>query len=170
MSQLPYIAIDSKINNLTIENKVFSGTGQVVAPFNMYEVTNDIKFYDFQQNEHIFVSLLPLYNDNFYLFYLKSNLVSSHNNIYLQDMFLTDEISDFTFYYSITSKPLNIASINLNFKVMPLTYPSRQIRTGKIDKVKISTYNEYMGVMDIDSFSDDTILTSEIIKEVLKDE
>lgn len=77
MSQLPYIAIDSKINNLTIENKVFSGTGQVVAPFNMYEVTNDIKFYDFQQNEHIFVSLLPLYNDNFYLFYLKSDLVSS---------------------------------------------------------------------------------------------
>ena len=60
LSQIPYIAIDEEVPNLIIDDSLgFTGTGKVVAPFNMIEITGEQRFSSFNPNQHIYVSLLP---------------------------------------------------------------------------------------------------------------
>lgn len=140
MSQIPYIAIDEKIENLKIDNNVFSGTGKVVVPFNMIEITGYPKFSDFAEDEHIFVSILPLFDGQYWLFYFKGNLLidrsQTENPYYYQNQILNND-DDFIFYYSNVRKPLQISNINLFDKVLPFTYNSRQIRTGIIEGINL---------------------------------
>lgn len=141
MSQVPYIAIDSDIHLTINDEPTYSGTGQVITPFNMIEITGYPKFSDFAKNEHIFVSLLPLFDGQYWLFYFKGNLLidksQTDNPYYWQNDNLSTPNDDFEFYYVTTRKPLRINTINLWNKVPPYTYASRQVRTGQIDGVTI---------------------------------
>ena len=160
MSQIPYIAIDSNIQ-LTISNDpTYSGTGQVVTPFNMIEITGYPKFSDFAENEHIFVSLLPLFDSQYWLFYFKGNLLidrsQTDNPYYWQNDLLSTPNDKFEFYYVTTRKPLRINTINLWNKVPPYTYASRQVRTGEIDGVTIpDSFNNSNLQINFDNLSDD---------------
>ena len=141
MSQVPYIAIDSNIQLTVNDDPTYSGTGQVVTPFNMIEITGYPKFSDFAENEHLFVSLLPLFDGQYWLFYFKGNLLidrsQTDNPYYWQNDLLSTPSDEFTFYYVTTRKPLRINTINLWNKVPPYTYASRQVRTGQIDGITI---------------------------------
>ena len=141
MSQIPYIAIDSNIQLTINTGPTYSGTGQVVTPFNMIEITGYPKFSDFAKNEHLFVSLLPLFDGQYWLFYFKGNLLidrsQTDNPYYWQNDLLSTPSDEFTFYYVTTRKPLRINTINLWNKVPPYTYASRQVRTGEIEGVTI---------------------------------
>lgn len=141
MSQIPYIAIDTNIQLTINDGPTYSGTGQVVTPFNMIEITGYPKFSDFAKNEHLFVSLLPLFDGQYWLFYFKGNLLidrsQTDNPYYWQDDLLSTPSDEFTFYYVTTRKPLRINTINLWNKVPPYTYASRQVRTGEIEGVTI---------------------------------
>ena len=141
MSQIPYIAIDSDIQLTVNDGPTYSGTGQVVTPFNMIEITGYPKFSDFSENEHLFVSLLPLFDGQYWLFYFKGNLLidksQTDDPYYWQNDLLSTPSDEFTFYYATTRKPLRINTINLWNKVPPYTYASRQVRTGQIDGVTI---------------------------------
>lgn len=146
MSQVPYIAIDSNIQLTINDEPTYSGTGQVVTPFNMIEITGYPKFSDFSENEHIYVSLLPLFDGQYWLFYFKGNLLidksQTDDPYYWQNDLLSTPSDEFTFYYATTRKPLRINTINLWNKVPPYTYASRQVRTGQIDGVTIpDTFN-----------------------------
>ena len=146
MSQVPYIAIDSNIQLTINDEPTYSGTGQVVTPFNMIEITGYPKFSDFSENEHIYVSLLPLFDGQYWLFYFKGNLLIDRSQTddpyYWQNDLLSTPSDEFTFYYATTRKPLRINTINLWNKVPPYTYASRQVRTGQIDGVTIpDTFN-----------------------------
>ena len=146
MSQIPYIAIDSNIQLTINDEPTYSGTGQVVTPFNMIEITGYPKFSDFSENEHIYVSLLPLFDGQYWLFYFKGNLLidksQTDDPYYWQNDLLSTPSDEFTFYYATTRKPLRINTINLWNKVPPYTYASRQVRTGQIDGVTIpDTFN-----------------------------
>lgn len=146
MSQVPYIAIDSAIHLTINDEPTYSGTGQVVTPFNMIEITGYPKFSDFAENEHIFVSLLPLFDGQYWLFYFKGNLLidksQTDDPYYWQNDPLSTPNDEFEFYYVSTRKPLQINTINLWNKVPPYTYASRQVRTGQIAGVTIpDTFN-----------------------------
>lgn len=140
MSQVPYIAIDEPVNNLQINDMTFTGTGTVVAPFYMIEITGYSKFSDFADDEHLFCSVLPLFDGQYWCFYFKGNLLQdksqTDNPYYYQNEVISDG-TDFTFYYITVRKPLRISNINLWNKQMPYTYASRQVRTGVIDGVPI---------------------------------
>lgn len=141
MSQIPYIAIDSDIQLTINDGPTYSGTGQVVTPFNMIEITGYPKFSDFAKNEHLFVSLLPLFDGQYWLFYFKGSLLidrsQTDNPYYWQNDLLSTPNDKFEFYYATTRKPLRINTINLWNKVPPYTYASRQVRTGEIAGVTI---------------------------------
>lgn len=141
MSQIPYIAIDSNLQLTINDGPTYSGSGQVVTPFNMIEITGYPKFSDFAENEHLFVSLLPLFDGQYWLFYFKGNLLTDRsqtdNPYYWQNDLLSIPNDEFTFYYVTTRKPLRINTINLWNKVPPYTYASRQVRTGEINGVTI---------------------------------
>lgn len=141
MSQVPYIAIDTNIQLTINDEPTYSGSGQVVTPFNMIEITGYPKFSDFAENEHLFASLLPLFDGQYWLFYFKGNLLidrsQTDNPYYWQNDLLSMPSDEFTFYYATTRKPLRINTINLWNKVPPYTYASRQVRTGEIDGVTI---------------------------------
>lgn len=158
MSEIPYIAIDEKVENLTINNNVFTGTGTVVVPFNMIEITGYPKFSDFSEDEHIFASILPLFDGQYWLFYFKGELAVDRSQLdnpyYYQNDILSNAYTDFEFYYTNTRKPFQINLINLNYKTLPYTYPSRQTRTGVIDGVVIpDTYNFSDIIIDFDNLN-----------------
>ena len=160
MSQIPYIAIDSNIQLTINDGPTYSGTGQVVTPFNMIEITGYPKFSDFAKNEHLFVSLLPLFDGQYWLFYFKGNLLidrsQTDNPYYWQNDVLSTPNDEFEFYYVTTRKPLRINAINLWNKVPPYTYASRQVRTGEIDGVTIpDSFNNSNLQINFDNLSDD---------------
>ena len=159
MSQIPYIAIDSNIQLTINDEPTYSGTGQVVTPFNMIEITGYPKFSDFAKNEHIFVSLLPLFDGQYWLFYFKGDLLidrsQTDNPYYWQNDLLSTPSDEFTFYYVTTRKPLRINTINLWNKVPPYTYASRQVRTGQIEGVTIpDTFNNSNLQINFDNLCD----------------
>lgn len=159
MSQIPYIAIDSNLQLTINKGPTYSGSGQVVTPFNMIEITGYPKFSDFAENEHLFVSLLPLFDGQYWLFYFKGNLLidrsQTNNPYYWQNDLLSTPSDEFTFYYATTRKPLRINTINLWNKVPPYTYTSRQVRTGQIDGVTIpDTFNNSNLQINFDNLCD----------------
>lgn len=159
MSQVPYIAIDSNIQLTINDEPTYSGTGQVVTPFNMIEITGYPKFSDFSENEHIYVSLLPLFDGQYWLFYFKGNLLIDRSQTddpyYWQNDLLSTPSDEFTFYYATTRKPLRINTINLWNKVPPYTYASRQVRTGEIEGVTIpDTFNNSNLQINFDNLCD----------------
>ena len=159
MSQIPYIAIDSNIQLTINDEPTYSGTGQVVTPFNMIEITGYPKFSDFSENEHIYVSLLPLFDGQYWLFYFKGNLLidksQTDDPYYWQNDLLSTPSDEFTFYYATTRKPLRINTINLWNKVPPYTYASRQVRTGEIEGVTIpDTFNNSNLQINFDNLCD----------------
>lgn len=159
MSQVPYIAIDSNIKLSINDEPTYSGTGQVVTPFNMIEITGYPKFSDFSENEHIYVSLLPLFDGQYWLFYFKGNLLIDRSQTddpyYWQNDLLSTPSDEFTFYYATTRKPLRINTINLWNKVPPYTYASRQVRTGEIEGVTIpDTFNNSNLQINFDNLCD----------------
>ena len=159
MSQIPYIAIDNNIQLTINDGPTYSGTGQVVTPFNMIEITGYPKFSDFAKNEHLFVSLLPLFDGQYWLFYFKGDLLidrsQTDNPYYWQNNLLSTPSDEFTFYYVTTRKPLRINTINLWNKVPPYTYASRQVRTGEIDGVTIpDTFNNSNLQINFDNLCD----------------
>ena len=139
LSQVPYIAIDSNIE-LTESDYTFTGTGTVVVPFDMIEITGYAKFSDFAENEHIFISLLPLFDGQYWFFYFKGNLKVDRSQLDIPYYYQNDILNnsdDFTFFYGTTRKPLQINNINLFNKNYPYTYATRQTRTGVINNVPI---------------------------------
>lgn len=169
MSEISYIAIDNPCE-IHENEKVFNGTGQIVAPFTMYEITNETKFSDFASDEHVFVSLLPLENQQYGIFYLKTPNLLDTPTYYFQNQIMTDENSNFVFKYSLAPKPLNITNINLSFLTYPKTYETRQARTGVIENVKLADKTCYDAILGIDNLTDESIITKQVIDIIVGDD
>lgn len=159
LGQIPYIAIDNSISDLQqSEDKHFTGTGQVLAPFDCYEVTGDMKFSGWLDlNQHFYVSRYPLYDDFFYGFYLKSDqevLDKSQLDFkyYLQDEALTT--GSFEFYYTRIGKPFKMSKIDLFNTIYPFTYSSREARTGIIPNVLNNLQTEQTEIIVPDDLID----------------
>ena len=157
MAQIPYIAIDEYVNNLSIDDeKHFHGTGSLVVPFTMIDISNEQHFSWLAENEHAFCSWLPLYDNKYWLFVCRGILIADKEtlypdriNLYGQNMPLTTS-NDFEFYYSITKRPFNFNNVSITKTAYPYTYNSRQARTGVIKNVNLVDFRDQTGLIAID--------------------
>ena len=157
MSEIPYIAIDEPVNDLKAsDDGVFTGTGSLVVPFTMIDISNEQRFSYLKPNEHAFVSWLPLYDDYYWLFQCAGDLVFDKEaanpgqiNLYGQGQTLTKP-GKFSFFYSTVKKPFRIDKIFMTKHEWPFTYASRQARTGDINHVNILDMRDQNGLVAID--------------------
>ena len=167
MSEIPYIAIDNEISNLSENDGTFKGTGKLVAPFTCYDISNEKSVTSIaSQGFRVYVSIKPLYDEQYWLFVFKSdNYNDSENNMYAQDFVIGG--GNFEFYYVNTRKPLNLSNINWFYHVYPFTYPLRQARTGVIDKVNIPDFIQENDYISINNMFYDTVITKELAKALI---
>lgn len=174
MSEIPYIAIDDHVADLgTTPDGVFTGTGSLVVPFTMIDISSEKHFSYLNPYEHTFVSWLPLYDDYYWIFQCAGELVADKEclypgqiNLYGQGQTLTTN-GPFSFLYSRVKKPFRVDKISMTIHELPFTYPSRQARTGKIDGVNLIDLRDQDGLVAIDDqygqFMDD-VQTDDLIR------
>ena len=167
MSEIPYMAIDELVGDLRIsQDDHFHGTGQLVVPFTMLDISGEQHYSWLGENGHAFASWLPLYDNYYWIFVCKGDLLFDKDvekpdkiNLYGQGQTLT-EPGEFEFYYTQVAKPFRVDKITDSRTVMPFTYASRQARTGAIPGVTISDYRDQNTIMAIDDqnghFMDDS--------------
>lgn len=169
LGQNVLLAFDDAVTGLTVLDGTFAGVGRVVAPFDMVEITGEPKFYDFEVDEHVFVSRMPCYNNQYYLFMLKaSNVIDisqTPNPFWLQNEPIMEAADGFQFYYTSTPYPLKLANVDITRHEMPATYPSREARTGKIDGVELTTVRDQNELISTDSLIKP--LTTQQIDEII---
>ena len=174
MSEIPYIAIDEHISDLKItDDNHFTGTGQLVVPFTMIDISNEQHFSSLPANGHAFTSWLPLFDDRYYIFVCYADLIVDKEktnptliNLYGQGQTLTKP-GPFEFYYSSLRKPFNTSKIHMTLTDTPYTYPSRQARTGKIPGVNLidlADQDNLISYEDTPGQYLDDITTDEIIR------
>lgn len=157
MSEIPYLAIDDYVSDLQVSaDAVFTGTGSLVAPFTMLDISNEQRFSYLKPNEHAFVSWLPLYDDCYWLFQCQGELVfdkeAAHPgqiNLYGQGQTLTSN-GPFSFLYSKVKKPFRVDKIFMTRHEYPFTYASRQARTGDIKHVNLLDLRDQDALVAID--------------------
>lgn len=167
MSEIPYIAIDSGVQNLNENDGVFTGIGELVAPFTCYDISNEKSVSSITSDGfRVYVSIKPLYDNRYWLFVFKAeNYNDSLNNMYSQDFAIGE--GNFEFYYVNTRKPLNLSQVNWFYHSYPFTYPLRQTRTGVIEKVVIPDFvqeNDYVG---INNMFYDTVITKNLTQALI---
>lgn len=167
MSEIPYIAIDSGVQNLNENDGVFTGIGELVAPFTCYDISNEKSVSSITSDGYrVYVSIKPLYDNRYWLFVFKAeNYNDSLNNMYSQDFAIGE--GNFEFYYVNTRKPLNLSQVNWFYHAYPFTYPLRQTRTGVIEKVVIPDFvqeNDYIG---INNMFYDTLITKNLTQALI---
>lgn len=167
MSEIPYIAIDDEVQGLAENDGVFTGTGEIVAPFTCYDISNEKSVTSITNNGYrVYVSIKPLYDNHYWLFVFKAeNYNDSINNMYAQDFIIGS--GDFKFYYVNTRKPINLSQVNWFYHAYPFTYPLRQTRTGIIEKVTIPDFvqeNDYVG---INNMFYDTVITKDLTQALI---
>ena len=167
MSEIPYIAIDSKAQNLNENDGVFTGTGRLVAPFTCYDISNEKSVSSIvSQGYRVYVSIKPLFDDQYWIFVFKSeNYIDNENNMYAQDFVIGS--GNFEFYCVNTRKPLNISNSNWFYHAYPFTYPLRQTRTGVIDRVIIPDFIQENDYISINNMFYDTLITKELTKALI---
>lgn len=170
-AQIPYLALDSYDDGLTIDGRLFKGKGQVVAPFTMMNINRDSHFRGLGDNEYVFISWSPLFDRQYWLFYLKGELEDKRwetdgQAYYGQDTPLLN--GSFEFSYSTVSVPFMSSKINLNLRRMPYTYATRQARTGKIEGVELSQYYG-TDVVTFDSLADN-FMNEGTLRQLILDE
>lgn len=167
MSEIPYVAIDNEVQNLTENDGVFTGTGELVAPFTCYDISNEQSVTSItSEGYRVYVSIKPLYDNRYWLFVFKAeNYNESINSMYAQDFILGN--GNFEFYYVNTRKPINLSQVNWFYHAYPFTYPLRQTRTGIIEKVTIPDFiqeNDYVG---INNMFYDTMVTKDLTQALI---
>ena len=174
MSEIPYLAIDDYVADFAATpDGVFSGTGSVVVPFTMIDISGEPHFSYLGPDEHAFVSWLPLYDDYYWIFQCKGELVVDKEethpgqiNLYGQGQTLTKP-GAFNFLYSTVKKPFRVDKISMTRHAFPFNYQSRQSRTGKIDGVNLIDLRDQDAMAAIDDqygqFMDD-VQTDDLIR------
>lgn len=147
LSEIPYLAINEKLGDFKkSDDNVFSGTGRIVAPFTMVDVSNQQQFKSLGYDYHVYCSWLPLYDGCYWFFVLHAKISNALPALIYQ--FLEFPISQFEFYYLKTKKPLRYRQLNMFDRQLPFTADEVQRQTGIIDGVNL------IDLQDTESFTD----------------
>lgn len=166
MSEIPMLPIDEKIDDLTIEEGLFTGTGALYAPFTMIDTSNDRQYKSLGVGAHAFTSWLPLFDDCYWIFILNAHLNNPLPSLIYQGLPIVNN-DEFSFYFLKMKKPYRYRQLNFFDKQYPFTTMSKQRRTGKIKGVEIAEETQSRSILDFDQFPNnfiDSTTTDEIIR------
>lgn len=161
VGELPYLAIDGvEAHTIAVDENTtsFSGHGTVVTPYMMIEISGENKFSGHSPIEHYYVSNLPLYDENYWILYLKAENVLDKSDeddpFYHHGEVLASDV-DFTLYYAQARKPLYMDRINLNNRSYPYITLTQQTLIGPLPHVEIAPLQELDGIYSIDTKTED---------------
>lgn len=158
MSEIPYIPVDTYIPDLTCDDNLhYRGTGQLVVPFTMLDISKEQHFSYLKGNQHAFCSWLPLYDNCYWLMIVKSSLLQDKSTLDQSQLYYQNDLlaqsGPFEFYFSRVRKPFQMHKVKMTLTDSPFTYASRQARTGKIPHVNLIDLRDQTTLIN----SDDSI-------------
>lgn len=166
MSEIPYLPFDSKIADLKQEEGIFTGTGELFAPFTMIDCSNDPQYKGLGTGAHAFTSWLPLYDSCYWIFIVNTHLKDELPSLIYQ--FLPLSINDqFSFYFLKMKKPYRYRRLNFFDRQSPFERAEQQRRTGVIEHVNVPDFTDSNSILDFEQFPNkfiDSTTTDELIR------
>lgn len=137
MSEVALLPFSSKENTIfELFEGIFTGTGEVIAPFEMINISDQSFFSDkVSQGFQIFVSNKPLNRGLYWIMFIKTPSIL--NLRYFQSDIMFSE-SEFEIYFRTCNKPLILQNIQTENKI-PYETMTQVLRIGKIKDSKLVT-------------------------------
>lgn len=182
MSQIPFIPIDTKQDIVYDHiNQIWRGSGTLVAPFNMIEISNEQSVVNYlKPNQHLFISEDPMFDACYWMLWLTldddSKLVDKITNeifSFYQSEDLTTGSVGYNFYFTKMRRPLKVQNIlqpQNSERVLIYTYKSRQLRTGIIEMVYLTNKTNNRSIINGDDTDSSYYYTDTAIEGMLDGE
>lgn len=171
-AEIPLIPFKDNLEFVTVDNNVFTGRGDVYAPFTMFNINREQSFLSLGEDEYVFASYVPLYDRKIWIFYLKANLLDKRWEnpgrdipLYGQGTLLAS--GNFTFKFSTVNLPFMPGKINLGINKLPFTKPSIQALTGEIAGVEMTQYRAQNNLLSFDDV-DNQYLNEAMLRQILR--
>lgn len=144
MSEVALLPFDSrKKTTFEINDNIITGTGEVVCPFTMINITDQSYLSDVKsQGYEVFASNMPLDGGLYWLMYIKCDLDLGMRYFQSQQLF---ENATFEIYFRTCKKPLVLGNMSSTRKLPKMT-STQVVRIGKIPEIEIVTALNMYGV------------------------
>lgn len=144
MSEIAIFPLDDEQSTFEVlSNKTIVGTGNIIAPFTMFNIT-DTPFLSDKKNQgwQIFASNQPLTTGIYWVMFIKTN--TKLKNKYFQYGKMIDN-NEFEIYFRTCRKPLLLQNLSRSY-VLPYQTTMQRLRVGKIDGVKLINSFDLKGI------------------------
>lgn len=144
MSEIAIFPIDDEQTSFEVSsNKTIVGTGNIIAPFTMFNIT-DTPFLSDKKSRgwQIFASNQPLTTGVYWVMFIKTR--GKLKNKYFQCGKMIDN-NEFEIYFRTCRKPLLLQNLTRSY-ALPYQTPMQRLRVGKIDDVKLINSFDLKGI------------------------
>lgn len=144
MSEIAIFPIDDEQTSFEVSsNKTIVGTGNIIAPFTMFNIT-DTPFLSDKKSQgwQIFASNQPLTTGVYWVMFIKTR--GKLKNKYFQCGKMIDN-NEFEIYFRTCRKPLLLQNLTRSY-ALPYQTPMQRLRVGKIDGVKLINSFDLKGI------------------------
>lgn len=144
MSEIAIFPLDDEQSTFEVlSNKTIVGTGNIIAPFTMFNIT-DTPFLSDKKSQgwQIFASNQPLTTGIYWVMFIKTN--TKLKNKYFQYGKMIDN-NEFEIYFRTCRKPLLLQNLSRSY-VLPYQTTMQRLRVGKIDGVKLINSFDLKGI------------------------
>lgn len=144
MSEISIFPIDDEQTSFEVSsNKTIVGTGNIIAPFTMFNIT-DTPFLSDKKSQgwQIFASNQPLTTGVYWVMFIKTG--GKLKNKYFQCGKMIDN-NEFEIYFKTCRKPLLLQNLTRSY-ALPYQTPMQRLRVGKIDDVKLINSFDLKGI------------------------
>lgn len=143
MSEIAIFPIDEQTSFEILPNKTIVGTGNIIAPFTMFNIT-DTPFLSDKKSQgwQIFASNQPLTTGIYWVMFIKT--LDKLRNKYFQYGKMIDN-NEFEIYFRTCRKPLLLQNLTRSY-VLPYQTTMQRLRVGKIDGVKLINSFDLKGI------------------------
>lgn len=144
MSEIAIFPIDDEETSFEVSsNKTIVGTGNIIAPFTMFNIT-DTPFLSDKKSQgwQIFASNQPLTTGVYWVMFIKTR--GKLKNKYFQCGKMIDN-NEFEIYFRTCRKPLLLQNLTRSY-ALPYQTPMQRLRVGKIDDVKLINSFDLKGI------------------------
>ena len=144
MSEIAIFPLDDEQSSFEVlSNKTIVGTGNIIAPFTMFNIT-DTPFLSDKKSQgwQIFASNQPLTTGIYWVMFIKTN--TKLKNKYFQYGKMIDN-NEFEIYFRTCRKPLLLQNLSRSY-ILPYQTRMQRLRVGKIDGVKLINSFDLKGI------------------------
>lgn len=144
MSEIAIFPIDDEQTSFEVSsNKTIVGTGNIIAPFTMFNIT-DTPFLSDKKSQgwQIFASNQPLTTGVYWVMFIKTGGKLKNKYFQCGKMIVNNE---FEIYFKTCRKPLLLQNLTRSY-ALPYQTPMQRLRVGKIDDVKLINSFDLKGI------------------------